>query len=208
MFYIFGHFVYICPMIPKNEIIKSQIVEASKSVFRRYGYRKVSMEDIAKACGKGRSTIYYYFKNKQEVLEEVALQEYMSITEPAAKQVIKEKSISENLFQYNQVKLKSLVRKTEEYDHLFTDIKEDPEFLQRMLHRVRHNEIQLIKTCLEWAMEKEEIAPVSRDDLEFLAMAIVTAAGSLEKEMLLYGSIDDMSNRLPWLTSLLIKGLK
>ena len=200
--------MYICRMIPKDEIIKSQIVEASKSVFRRYGYRKVSMEDIAKACGKGRSTLYYYFKNKQEVLEEVALQEYMSITEPAAKQVTKEKSISQNLFQYNQVKLKALIQKTEEYDHLFIDIKENPEFLFRMFQKIRQKEILLIKKCLEWAMEKEEIAPIYQEDLEFLAMAMVTAVGSLEKEMLLYGSIDEMGNRLPWLVNLLIKGLK
>jgi len=44
--------------------------------------------------------------------------------------------------------------------------------------------------------------------MQFLAMTMVTAYSSLEKEMLLYGSIENMSVRLEWLVNILIKGLK
>ncbi|MEH6659940.1 helix-turn-helix domain-containing protein [Leeuwenhoekiella marinoflava] len=195
-------------MNSKDEIVRAQIIESARSVFKRYGYQKVSMDDIAKACGKGRSTLYYYFQNKKEVLEEVALEEYMTIIEPASKLVNASKTISENLLDYNSLKLKALNKKKEEYDHLFNDIKENPDFLHRISLIIRNKEMEMIKKCLGWAMDKKEIKNISNEDLDFLALAMVTAARSMEMEMLLYGSMDDMGNRLPWLINLLIKGLK
>lgn len=195
-------------MNSKDEIVRAQIIESAKGVFRRYGYQKVSMNDIAKSCGKGRSTLYYYFKNKHEVLKEVAMEEYLSIIEPSHKQVSRSKTISENLYIYNKHKLNALIQKKREYDHLFTDIKEDSNILNGILQKVREKEIRMIKDLLQWGMEKKEIAIISPKDHYFLSLAIVTAARSLETEMLLYGSIDEMNSRLPWLTNLLIKGLK
>ena len=58
------------------------------------------------------------------------------------------------------------------------------------------------------AIESEDILPIEDDNLNFLALAIVTAISSLEKEMLLYGSIDNLSDKLYWLINLLVKGLK
>lgn len=54
-------------MDSKEDFVKMQIIEASKTVFRDHGYKKATMDHIAKASEKGRSTLYYYFKNKNEV---------------------------------------------------------------------------------------------------------------------------------------------
>ena len=89
----------------KDEINRANIIEASKAVFRQYGYEKVTMNDIADAAGKGRSTLYYYFNNKYEVFEQVAIEEYSAILKPAEMQIKKSKSLSENLVLYNRCKL-------------------------------------------------------------------------------------------------------
>ncbi|MBT29478.1 MAG: TetR family transcriptional regulator [Thalassobius sp.] len=192
----------------KDEIVKAAIVEASKEVFRQYGYNKVTMDDIAKACGKGRSTLYYYFKNKHEVFEEAAIEEFMDIINPAFKQVKESQTIGENLLGFNSTKLKSIIRKSKEYKHLLTDLRENQDFMTKTFQTVRNKEIASVKQILKWAVEKEEIAYINAGDLDFLAMALVTAISSLEKEMLLFGEITDMSNRMEWLIKLLIKGLK
>ncbi|MDD5509089.1 MAG: TetR/AcrR family transcriptional regulator, partial [Bacteroidales bacterium] len=55
--------------------IRSTILEKAKEVFSKYGYRKTTLDDIAGACGKGKSSLYYYFKNKEVIFEEVIRQE-------------------------------------------------------------------------------------------------------------------------------------
>ena len=74
--------------------------------------------------------------------------------------------------------------------------------------KLRHIENRIFQETLTWAIEKKEIAPINQENMQFLAMTMVTAYSSLEKEMLLYGSIENMSVRLEWLVNILIKGLK
>ena len=51
-------------MESKEDFVRMQIIEASKTVFKKYGFKKATMNHIAKASDKGRSTLYYYFQNK------------------------------------------------------------------------------------------------------------------------------------------------
>ncbi|MBL3658430.1 TetR/AcrR family transcriptional regulator [Fulvivirga sediminis] len=196
-------------MNSKEEFVKSQIIASSREVFKKLGYAKVTMDDIAKASGKGRSTLYYYYKNKRDVFEAFVKEEYNEIIEKAQQKVSKERTINENLFDYNQLKLSFLAKKTAEYKHLLSDLKENEDILTKVFLQIRNADIKLVENCLTWAMEKNEIQQISKTDQEFLALAIITATGSLEKEMFLYDSIkDDMFDRLHWISDLLIKGLQ
>ena len=51
--------------------IKNRIVEVAQNIFKKYGFRKSTMDEIAVAAGKGKSTLYHYFKSKEEVFAAV-----------------------------------------------------------------------------------------------------------------------------------------
>ena len=46
---------------------KSRILAAARSVFLRYGFKRVSMNDIAEAAAVSRPALYLLFKNKEEI---------------------------------------------------------------------------------------------------------------------------------------------
>lgn len=46
---------------------KQEIIEKAKIVFANRGYHNTSLSHISKKCGIGRTTIYQYFKNKDEI---------------------------------------------------------------------------------------------------------------------------------------------
>ena len=52
----------------KDDIIRADILRAAEALFQKWGLKKTTMEDIAKEAGKGKSTLYYYFKSKAEIL--------------------------------------------------------------------------------------------------------------------------------------------
>ena len=81
----------------KEALVKQHIIQSSTAAFKELGFEKVTMDDIAKAANKGRSTLYYYFKNKYEVFEHVAELEYLSIIEPAKTAIQASQSLEENL---------------------------------------------------------------------------------------------------------------
>lgn len=43
------------------------ILTAALRIFSHYGYRKTSMEDLARASGMSRPALYQYFRNKEDV---------------------------------------------------------------------------------------------------------------------------------------------
>lgn len=46
---------------------KDQILDAAKLLFNRQGYAKTSVDDISQAVGMRKSSLYYYFKNKEDL---------------------------------------------------------------------------------------------------------------------------------------------
>jgi AcrR family transcriptional regulator len=56
-----------------NEQKKSRILTAARAVFLRFGYKRVSMSDIAEASGISRAALYLVFKNKEDIFVGVYL---------------------------------------------------------------------------------------------------------------------------------------
>ncbi len=48
--------------------IRTYIIEESKKLFFRYGFKSVTMDDIAKTLGMSKKTIYQHFKDKDELV--------------------------------------------------------------------------------------------------------------------------------------------
>ncbi len=50
---------------------KTRIIEAGKTLIATYGFKKTTMEEIATKAGMAKSTVYYYFKNKEDIFAEI-----------------------------------------------------------------------------------------------------------------------------------------
>ncbi len=61
------------PKIVNVEEKKQEIYKSATQVFFEKGYSSTTLGDIAKASGVGRSTIYQYFKNKEEIFHGVSI---------------------------------------------------------------------------------------------------------------------------------------
>src|SRR5918992_137441 len=54
--------------IAPKEAVKDAILDATDRLLARYGYRKMTVEDIASEAGIGKGTIYLHFSSKEEVV--------------------------------------------------------------------------------------------------------------------------------------------
>jgi TetR/AcrR family transcriptional regulator len=52
------------------------ILEAARGVFEQYGARRANVEDVARAAGISRSTLYRAYPNKEALLEAVLVAEF------------------------------------------------------------------------------------------------------------------------------------
>lgn len=58
-------------MTDKMMSTKERILEISINLFSRHGYSAVSIRDITREVGIKESTLYYHFKNKEEILNSI-----------------------------------------------------------------------------------------------------------------------------------------
>ena len=54
--------------IAPKEVVKDAILDATDRLLARFGYRKMTVEDIAAEAGIGKGTIYLHFNSKEEVV--------------------------------------------------------------------------------------------------------------------------------------------
>ena len=50
------------------ELREKEILERSDSLFRKRGFKCVTMDDIAREMGMSKKTVYKYFHNKRELI--------------------------------------------------------------------------------------------------------------------------------------------
>lgn len=58
---------------------KEQIIEAARLLFHKYGFKKVSMDEIARESGVTKRTIYSYFSSKEDLLKYFIQEEILNM---------------------------------------------------------------------------------------------------------------------------------
>ncbi len=58
-----------------------QILAAAQKRFARFGFAKVTMDEIAQDLGIGKASLYYYFPTKESIIREVILREQQRFNE-------------------------------------------------------------------------------------------------------------------------------
>jgi AcrR family transcriptional regulator len=58
-------------MTNQDDLIHQEIIQAALRLYRKSGPTNVTMDNVAKATGRSRSSLYYYFKNREEIFQAV-----------------------------------------------------------------------------------------------------------------------------------------
>lgn len=68
---------------------KQQIIDAASNSFSLYGYKATTIDQVAKMANVGKGTIYTFFKNKEELFDEIVntlIKEMNRVAEESADQ--------------------------------------------------------------------------------------------------------------------------
>jgi AcrR family transcriptional regulator len=71
-------------MTSPGEDVRAKILEQAIGLVYRYGPRRVTMRSLARKIGYSPATLYLYFRNKQELLKEIALRGFDALGDAVA----------------------------------------------------------------------------------------------------------------------------
>ncbi len=171
---------------------KEQIIQAAHRVFKRFGYNKASMNDIATESGKGRRTIYTHFTGKEDVFVAVIDAEVQKLAEKLSNMLQQPVPPKEKLRKYMTIRMKTLKDLTVYYDALRQDIAGNLGFMESIRKEYDKMEITMIQSILD---EGNATNHFKIDDTQLVAESILLATKGFELPIFM-GKTDYDHNRL------------
>ncbi len=191
----------------KNNIedIKLRLLTEAREIFARFGYNKTTVDDIAKAAGKGKSTFYYYFASKEEIFKAVIEKEANLFR---AKLI---ESISINASPIDKVKNYILTRllSFKELVNLFTAISsgsmDQISFIEDVREKYEQEQVNIIKMVLMESITNEE---VNVDDIDLVTDAMAVILKGLEYHLMFKpGETVEIESKVDKVLDLVFKGI-
>lgn len=208
IFVLQNDFRFIVFSMEKEEIIRGEIVEAASKLFQQYGLHKTTMEDIAKAAGKGKSTLYYYFVNKDEVFEAVVTREINEV-QAAVLHAVKEKhSAREKLKTYAETNFRELRKKVILFKMVGGELMDKTSFITHKLRsKFDTHEVEFLKSLLLHGIKTREFTAISEEDADLLAHTFVSAFRGIEVDLFIENKLPGLEERIDMASGILIRGL-
>lgn len=193
----------------KDEIVITEIITGAKKLMQQYGLKKTTMEDIAKAAGKGKSTLYYYFKDKDEIFDSVINLEIDEFFNTVKNAVDKQPDAIGMLKSYIVTKVKTLRAKINLYRFAIEDDLQgrlNQEFTN-LRSRYDNEEKHLIEYILTKGVEDGTFKSEIDEDKEVLSELFVSCVRGVEMDIIAQNKNKALADKADMLVKILIKGL-
>ena len=160
----------------KKDINKEQILKIAQEVFSKYGYKKTTLDDIANAVRKGKSSLYYYFNSKEDIFQAVIMKEVDILKRELEKVVLRNTDPVEKLRDYILTKLTTFRSLANLYHAIESEITV-VEFIEQVKQKYEQDEMRMIKRILIEGVRKSIFEVY---DFNLAAIGITTAIKGLE----------------------------
>jgi AcrR family transcriptional regulator len=189
--------------------VREAILDAADRLLARYGYRKMTVDDLAADAGIGKGSVYLHFSSKEEVVIShvdrivdrlcARMEQIAARNEPAASR-LKAMLIERVVF-----RLKAVQHYTEALNDLAAAIR--PKLLER---RAEHfaREARLLQRVLSEGLKNDEFGATSPATA---ARAMIEASNALLPYSLSpqeLGDVADVRRRVSVIADMLVRGLR
>lgn len=147
-----------------------EILQAAKTSFETFGYKATTMEQVAKYSKVAKGTVYNFFLNKEELLQEVVVS--------MIKQMITEIEATVNpsfTFMENATQTLKKLMKYRKHHMLYVKLIEEEKHLQtpevkQMLSKIEDEILNYLTGKMQMAIDKGEIRPCNTKLVSYMLL--------------------------------------
>jgi AcrR family transcriptional regulator len=187
-----------------KKAIREAIVDIAREIFARYGYRKTTMDTIARAARKGKSSVYYYFKNKEELMQAVLDKEIAGLKREIANAMALATDPQEKFHTYVLTRMRIFGRIARSFSTFKYEYLEEYNIIQRLRENYDKYEMKFIRDILEEGLKK---GVFSMADPQMTAFAIVVALKGFEYMWATEEDLEKIEKKILSLTDILFNGI-
>jgi TetR/AcrR family transcriptional regulator len=170
---------------------KSEILEAAKELFNRQGYQKTSLDDISHQVGMKKSSLYYYFKSKEELFIHAFKDEWNDIMAKHQNEAQKYASPDQKIISYITSSLQHYDETVIKHNIPVKVILETRNIFRIHMNEINEQRILFFSKCIEEGIKKGDF---NKCDILKVAQTI-----NLVKSSIQYDQYSVYEFRLPTL---------
>ena len=192
----------------QRESIRDEILDATDRLLARFGYKKMTIDDLAQEVGIGKGTVYLHFSSKEEIalshIDRIIERMKVRLKEISSADISPNERLREMLLTRVLFRFDSVQHYTQSLNDLLADLR--PRLLARR-RRYFEDEAQIFAEVL---LEGDKITIFSVPDALKTAETLLLATNSLlpyslnTKEL---GERSEIEERVRRLADLLLTGL-
>lgn len=156
---------------------RERIKAAAAECLARFGYEKTTMDDIAGLVGLNKTSLYYYFRNKEAIFTEVVIQEARQFIGALQTKIKSVSGCRRRIMTYLTERLHYYREVVNLHNLSFDTLNRVQPAFKALYQSILEREIAFIRQILEQGIQSGEIRNCHP---ERLARAIMTVADALK----------------------------
>ena len=133
-----------------KEKTRKKIIEVASVLFAKYGFRKTSMDEIARVARKAKGSLYYHFESKEALFTEVVSTVFEELKVELLK-IMKDETFSpiDKTKAYLRKRMDTLARAENYHETIKADLFDRFEFVDNLREELDEWDKKNLKTILE-----------------------------------------------------------
>ncbi len=161
----------------KRSKTRDLLVDVARKLFAEHGRDNVTMNEIALVAGKGRRTVYTYFRNKDEVYLAVIENELNLLIDRSKKVIISSLSPARKLEEYIFVRFEAIKEAVSRNGSLRSDFFRNIYEVEKARRPIDVREIRMLKQIFD---EGVAVGEFRLNNTQWVAMMFLYALKGLE----------------------------
>jgi AcrR family transcriptional regulator len=190
-------------MVNKEEF-RRKVIISSAHIFSHYGFKKTTMDEIARSLKIGKSSVYYYFKSKEEIFEAVVLHEANILRNELTTAIKSGETPVDKMRNYVFVRMKAFEKLSNYYNAIFDKNLDHFDFIETIRAKYDREELAILRLIIYHGV-REKIFNVANS--EYTAMAVQTTLKGLEVPLFWKKRELNIEDRLNGILDVLFNGI-
>jgi AcrR family transcriptional regulator len=197
----------------QDELIQQEILKAAIRLYQKFGPNGFTMDDLAAATGRSRTSLYYYYKNRDEIYQAVMDKIARDMAAGIRQAVTAVETLREKIYAFCQTKLKASAEWKKVFNAMIASMDADEQsrhakVMYNWHKKLIHHESVILNEILAGAIRRKEMRTIPPGDRDTLVFLIYSGIRGFRREIFELDDPHDMQAALQLLTDMVVKWLK
>jgi AcrR family transcriptional regulator len=185
---------------------RNHILAVAQKIFARFGFRKTTVDEIAKASGIGKSTLYYYFKSKEEVFTAVIQRDGQVILQKLTEAINSSATPQEKLRNYMITQMRTVAEMSAHYEILKAEYLSFYPLADHIRKMFQQQEVEAVTAILQEGVQQDVFTIA---EIPSTAKTLIAILQGIEEQFFFKENKSfNMEHELNILLNILLKGIE